>query len=594
VTLSPASGQTVTLNYSTADGSATAGSDYVATSGTLTFNPGDTTKTITVVVNGDTLNETNETFFVNLSSPVNATIADGQGLGTITNDDFTLPSISINDVSVSEGNTGTTNAVFTVTLSPASGQTVTLNYSTANGSATAGSDYVATSGTLTFNPGDTTKTITVVVNGDTIVEPDETFFVNLSNPVNATIADGQGLGTIINDDTFPPVSLSINDVSVTEGNTGTTNAVFTVTLSAASAQTVTVNYSTANGSATAGSDYVATSGTLTFNPGDTTKTITVVVNGDTVVEPNETFFVNLTTATNATIADGQGVGTILDDDGCTLLGAPPVDFDGDCKSDVGIYRDGAWTIIRSSDGGVENFNWGGASWIPVPADYDGDGIVDVAVYNANGLWSIVRSSDGVNTLIGWSGAAGDIPVPADYDGDGKADLAVYNTASAGWSIIRSSDGGLTYKAWGGPGWIPVPADYDGDGKVDIAVYNANGLWSIVRSSDGGNTLIGWSGAAGDIPVPADYDGDGKADFAVYNTATAGWSIIRSSDGGLMYRTWGGPGWEPVPADYDGDGKADIAVYNASNGLWSIVRSSDVVNTLVGLGGAAQDIPLSAQ
>jgi len=525
---------------------------------------------------------------------VNATIADGQGLGTITNDDFTLPSISINDVSVAEGNTGTTNAVFTVTLSPASGQTVTLNYSTANGSATAGSDYVATSGTLTFNPGDTTKTITVLVNGDTVVEANEDFFVNLSNVVNATIADGQGLGTIINDDTFPPVSLSINDVSVTEGNTGTTNAVFTVTLSAASGQTVAVNYSTANGSATAGSDYVATSGTLTFNPGDTTKTITVVVNGDTVVEPNETFFVNLTTATNATIADGQGVGTILDDDGCTLLGAPPVDFDGDCKSDVGIYRDGAWTIIRSSDGGVENFNWGGASWIPVPADYDGDGIVDVAVYNANGLWSIVRSSDGVNILIGWSGAAGDIPVPADYDGDGKADLAVYNTATAGWSIIRSSDGGLTYKAWGGPGWIPVPADYDGDGKVDIAVYNANGLWSIVRSSDSGNTLIGWSGAANDIPVPADYDGDGKADLAVYNTATAGWSIIRSSDGGLMYRTWGGPGWEPVPADYDGDGKADIAVYNASNGLWSIVRSSDVVNTLVGLGGAAQDIPLSAQ
>jgi hypothetical protein len=278
----------------------------------------------------------------------------------------------------------------------------------------------------------------------------------------------------------------------------------------------------------------------------------------------------------------------------TLSGFTDVDFDGDSKADVGIYRDGIWSIKRSSDGGTTNFNWGGASWTPVVADYDGDGIADIAVRNAsNGLWSIVRSSDGGNTLIGWSAAADDIPVPADYDGDGKADLAVYNTASAGWSIIRSSDGGLTYRAWGGPSWVPVPADYDGDGKVDIAVRNgSNGLWSIVRSTDGGNTLFGWSAAANDIPVPADYDGDGKADFAVYNTATAGWSIIRSSDGGLTYKPWGGPAWEPVVADYDGDGKADIAVYNASNGLWSILRSSDGGNTLVGLGGAPQDIPLN--
>jgi hypothetical protein len=114
---------------------------------------------------------------------------------------------------------------------------------------------------------------------------------------------------------FTPIpSLSINDVSVNEGQIGTTNAVFTVTISAASTQTVTVNFSTANGTATAGSDYVAQSGVLTFTPGQTSKTITVLVNGDTVVEPNETFFVNLTSATNATIADSQGMGTIVNDD----------------------------------------------------------------------------------------------------------------------------------------------------------------------------------------------------------------------------------------------------------------------------------------
>ena len=109
-------------------------------------------------------------------------------------------------------------------------------------------------------------------------------------------------------------SLSIGDATVTEGNTGTTNAVFTVSLSTASSQTVTVRYATANGTATAGSDYTAVSGTLTFAPGQLTRTIAVPVLGDTVVEPNETFIVNLTSPTNATLSDSQGAGTITNND----------------------------------------------------------------------------------------------------------------------------------------------------------------------------------------------------------------------------------------------------------------------------------------
>ena len=140
---------------------------------------------------------------------------------------------------------------------------------------------MATSGTLTFAAGTTTGTITVPVNGDTTVEPDETFFVNLSSPTNATIGDGQGLGTILNDDT----TISIGNVSVTEGNSGTTNVNFTVTLSAAASVPVTVNYATADGTATAGSDYMATSGTLTFAAGSTTGTISVPVTGDTLMSP---------------------------------------------------------------------------------------------------------------------------------------------------------------------------------------------------------------------------------------------------------------------------------------------------------------------
>jgi hypothetical protein len=225
-----------------------------------------------------------------------------------------LPSLSINNVSANEGNSGTTPFTFTVTLSAASTSTVTVAYATADGTATAGSDYTATSGTLTFNPGVTTQTLTVQVIGDTIVEPNETFFVNLSAPSNATIATGQGTGTIVNDDAPALPTLSINSVSANEGNSGTTPFTFTVTLSAASASTVTVNFATADGTATAGSDYTATSGVLTFTPGQTTQTVTVSVLGDTTVEPSETFFVNLSGASNATIAAGQGTGTIINDD----------------------------------------------------------------------------------------------------------------------------------------------------------------------------------------------------------------------------------------------------------------------------------------
>ena len=311
VTLSAASGQTVTVNYATADGTATAPGDYTTTSGTVTFAPGQTTQTITVPVVGDALNEANETFFVNLSGAVNATIVDNQGLGTITNDD-TPPTISIGNVTVVEGNSGTTSATFTVSLSGPSAQTVTVNYATADGTAVAGSDYVAASGTVTFNPGITTQSVNVLVNGDTTFEANETFTVNLSSPTNATIVGGTGTGTISNDDTAPV--LSVNNASVTEGNVGTTTATFTVSLSAASGLTTTVNYATADGTATAGIDYVAASGTLTFAPGQTTQSIAVTVNGDTLSEANETFTVTLSAPSNATIGVGTGTGTINDDD----------------------------------------------------------------------------------------------------------------------------------------------------------------------------------------------------------------------------------------------------------------------------------------
>ena len=316
VSLGAPSGQTVTVNYGTADGTAVAGVDYVAAGGALTFPPGTVTQTATVSVLGDLLDEADETFFVNLTNAANATVVDGQGLGTIQ-DNEPRPSLSIDDVSDGEGDGGLLNLDFTVTLSVASGQVVTVGFATANGTATAGSDYVATAGTLTFPAGTTTQTVSVPVSGDTTVEPNEDFFVNLQNPVNATIADGQGHGIILNDD---GITIVINDVTVTEGDSGSTvDAVFSVDLSDIAATDVTVDFATADGTATAGVDYLANSGTLLFPPGTTSLPVTVTVNGDDVAELAETFFVNLSNPTGATIFDDQGLGTIAGEDGAGEL-----------------------------------------------------------------------------------------------------------------------------------------------------------------------------------------------------------------------------------------------------------------------------------
>jgi hypothetical protein len=221
--------------------------------------------------------------------------------------------LRIRDASVTEGNTGTRTASFSVTLSAPSTQPVTVQYATADGTATAGSDYQAQSGTLTIPAGQTTGTITVPVVGDRLPEPDETFFVNLSGATNATIADGQALGTIADDEP----RISISDVTKAEGKRGkTTVFTFTVTLSAPYDQSVTMSFGTVNGTATTGdNDYVAGAGTLTFVAGETTKTITIIVRGDPRRESNEVFYLDLSgNSGNSLFKKRRGIGTILNDD----------------------------------------------------------------------------------------------------------------------------------------------------------------------------------------------------------------------------------------------------------------------------------------
>ena len=225
----------------------------------------------------------------------------------------------MNDASSQEGDSGELDAVFTVSISEPHIDPVVIDAMSADGTAHEPGDYGVMTTRLTFAPGQSSKTIVVKVHGDTVDEPDENFFVNLTVVSgDVVLGDGQGEGTIVDDD--PLVGLAVGDTNVTEGNSGTTAATLAVTLSSASGQTVTVDFHTADGTAHAPSDYTGASGTLTFSPGQTTKNVAVSVNGDTEIEPNETFLVELTNPTNATIEHGTGTGTILNDD---AAGPPP-------------------------------------------------------------------------------------------------------------------------------------------------------------------------------------------------------------------------------------------------------------------------------
>jgi CSLREA domain-containing protein len=326
---------TVTIGLSSSDTT-----EGTVSPASLTFQPNDTAlapQTVTVKGVDDSVDDGDIAYTI-VTAPTVSEDKTYSGVNpldvSVTNTDNddapapVIPTLSINDVTVPEGNSGTTNALFTVTLSTASNQTVTVVAQTANGTAQAGSDYTTVGPTkVTFSPGTTTQSIAVPVLGDNAVEPNETFTVKLSTPTNATIRRDQGTGTITNDDVAPTggAVLSIADVSVQEGDGGkANNAVFSVTLTPANTQTITVVAQTADGTAKSGSDYTAAGPiTLTFTPGTTTQTVSVPIVGDTQAEPDETFTVKLTGPTNATIGRDQATGTIVNDDAAAPVHCQP-------------------------------------------------------------------------------------------------------------------------------------------------------------------------------------------------------------------------------------------------------------------------------
>jgi hypothetical protein len=316
VRLSAMHGNTITVNYNTADGSAAASSDFSAVSGRLTFARGEQTKYIPIPVIGDRVVEADEYFSVNLSNPKGAKVADRTGQVWISDDE---PYVFISDAYAMEGNEGPLPADFTIFMNRPYDVPVTVNYATADGSAVAGLDYTATAGTLTFAPGETSQPLPVAVLGDRLGEPQESFVVTTSTPNSyARIGNDVGVATIW--DNEPLIFISDSYLS---GSTIT----FAVTLSVPYDQVVTVGFATMDGTAIAGVDYVAASDSLTFDKFETSKTITVDVLDPTVSD--KYFSVQLSGATpNALIRTAYAYGYWYYDPGYLDCGCYGYDYGG--------------------------------------------------------------------------------------------------------------------------------------------------------------------------------------------------------------------------------------------------------------------------
>ena len=424
-------------------------------------------------------------------------------------------------MTVGEGET----ADFVVTLDQASGQIVTVSYETTNGSARMGEDYNAASGSLTFTAGETEKTISVPTRDDALDEPDETFLVTLSNPSGATLEDGSATGTIIDDDVpVPPPTLSIADATVVEGET----ARFAVRLGPASEQTVTVSYRTAGGTAAAGRDFDAASGTLTFGPRTTQQVIAVPTREDKLDEPDETFLVTLSNPSGATIQDGTATGTITDDDIRPL--AP---INQELLPEIG--RALAFTAVRCRiEQAFSDMARGWArpavspslSVVPIPsglADGDGESLeLEDILANTSFLLPLMGGNGGTIQFSTWGcgdyrSLAGDGGGDAGaWDGEAfsmqvGADAIVDRNLLAGVSLTQSR-GSLDFDGPGGSG--PAGGRYD-LGLTGIHPYL--GWWVSPDLEIWGTFGL----AGGELQVVDDAAGSSATSAATLASATVG-------------------------------------------------------------------------
>lgn len=587
VTLSKAVNVPVTVDYATANGTAQAGSDFTAANGTLTFAAFETSKTIVVSILNDNVLESGESFTMNLSNPTNGVVAPGNpgtGTGTIIDDDS--PTVTISDAVVVEGDGGVKNAVFTVTLSKAVGLPVSVDYATADATATAGSDYTSKTGTLTIAAGQTTGTIAVAIVGDLLPEAVEQFVVNLSNAVNGSIVDGQALGGIIDDDT---PSIRIDDAGVIESD-GFVDV--TLRLSKAVGAPVTVDYSVLSGTATSGVDFTgALSGTVTFAAGTTTQTIRINITTNDGFEPTETFTVNLSNPTAATIADAVGVVRIIDgQNGIGLV----VGAGAGVEPRVKVY-DPRGNPRLNPEFFAYAPNFRGGVRVAV-GDVNGDGITDIVVAPLSGIAPIrVFRGDSYAEIANFfpfndhiANYSGGVSIAvADFNGDGVDDIYASETAQSnlvrvfkvvnGVGALYSSFFAFSTTFTGGA--IVAAADVVlKDGKAEAVVTPVSGSGPLVRVlrpySPVGQVGVAYSQfKAFDVGtvnlVTADFDGDGYAEIATALKPGSTPTVrVFNWSGGLLkqfdaYSTSFRGGVNLGVGDINFDGKAELITTPAS-------------------------------
>ena len=272
---------------------------------------------------------------------------------------------------------------------------------------------------------------------------------------------------------------------------------------------------------------------------------------------------------NAPGGDGTDIGAF------ELQSNAPADFDGDNKTDIGIFRPfvGEWWINRSTTGSAFATQFGQSTDKIAPGDFTGDGKADIAVWRpSNGFWFILRSENFSYFAFPF-GTNGDIPAPLDSEGDDVTDETVFRPSSGTWFIIRSFDGGsVRIERFGTVGDVPVPGDYDGDGAADLAIFRPSlGQWWISQSTAG--VIVVTFGNSLDKPVQGDYTGDGKTDIAFWRPSTGHWFVLRSEDFSFFSFAFGTNGDIPAPGDYDGDGKYDATVFRPSTGTWFSNRTT---------------------